>query len=62
MLIDKIFKIFNVSFKIWIVVVVSLAFDNPRLIGHWKAEVDIAYDSIWAEYIEDCDCVPQYVD
>ena len=29
---------------------------NPEDVGQWKAQMDIGYDSIWAEYIFDCDC------
>lgn len=29
---------------------------QPELLGHWQAQKDIAYDSIWAEWISDCDC------
>ena len=29
---------------------------NPEWVGHWEARKDIAYDSIWGEYIMDCDC------
>lgn len=28
----------------------------PDQVGHWLAQKDIAYDSIWMEYIADCDC------
>lgn len=31
---------------------------NPSTVGHWLAQVDVAYDSIWSEYISDCDCAP----
>lgn len=29
---------------------------NPEWVGHWQAQKDIAYDSIWIEWIGDCDC------
>lgn len=29
---------------------------NPNTVGHWQALRDIAYDSIWSEYVSDCDC------
>lgn len=32
------------------------ALRNPELVGYWQAQRDIAYDSIWIEYISDCDC------
>ena len=46
----------DIVFKVWILLFIGLAYDNPRLIGQWKANVDIAYDEIWAEYVGDCDC------
>jgi hypothetical protein len=29
---------------------------NPTTLGHWQAMRDVAYDSIWSEYVSDCDC------
>jgi cbb3-type cytochrome oxidase subunit 3 len=29
---------------------------SPSRVGHWAAAMDIAYDSIWSEYVFDCDC------
>lgn len=29
---------------------------NPEAVGHWEARKAVAYDSIWGEYIMDCDC------
>lgn len=29
---------------------------NPITLGQWQAMRDVAYDSIWSEYISDCDC------
>lgn len=29
---------------------------SPNRYGHWLAAADIAYDSIWIEYVGDCDC------
>jgi hypothetical protein len=29
---------------------------SPTRAGYWLASMDIAYDSIWIEYIGDCDC------
>jgi hypothetical protein len=49
-------KYINVVFKIWILIFIGLAWDNPQAIGEWKANVDIAYEDIWIEYIADCDC------
>ena len=33
---------------------------NFEFVGHWLANVDIAYDSVWSEYIADCDCGVEY--
>ena len=30
---------------------------NPEGVGQWKAQMDIGYDSIWSEYVSDCDCM-----
>ena len=29
---------------------------SPTRYGYWRAAADIAYDSIWIEYVSDCDC------
>ena len=29
---------------------------SPARLGYWTAQRDIAYDSVWSEYIADCDC------
>lgn len=29
---------------------------NPEYYGQRLARIDIAYDSIWSEYVMDCDC------
>jgi hypothetical protein len=29
---------------------------NPVQVGYWQAQRDIGYDSIWGEYVSDCDC------
>ena len=46
----------DITFKAWILIMIGLAWDNPQWVGEWKANVDIAYDQIWMEYIADCDC------
>jgi hypothetical protein len=38
-----------------IIVVMQYA-ASPTRAGHWLAARDIAYDSIWSEYVFDCDC------
>ncbi len=29
---------------------------NPEAVGHWQAQKDVAYDTIWGEWVSDCDC------
>lgn len=29
---------------------------SPTRLGMWEAQRDIAYESIWGEYVADCDC------
>jgi len=29
---------------------------SPTRLGYWLAAMDIAYDSVWIEYVGDCDC------
>lgn len=29
---------------------------NPTTLGYWDAKRAIAYDSVWTEYVADCDC------
>ncbi len=29
---------------------------SPTRLGHWEAQRDIAYDSVWSEWVSDCDC------
>ena len=35
---------------------------QPEQVGVWLANVDISYDSVWMEYIADCDCTEEYVE
>ncbi len=30
---------------------------NPEWVGHWIAQKDVAYDTIWMEWVGDCDCM-----
>jgi hypothetical protein len=32
---------------------------SPTRAGHWMAARDIAYDSVWLEYVEDTNCYEQ---
>ena len=31
----------------------------PGVVGTWMAQRDIAYDRVWASYIDDCDCTDE---
>lgn len=35
---------------------------QPEQVGVWQAKVDIAYDSVWGEYVMDCDCTEEYAE
>ncbi len=34
----------------------AVVLSQPTQAGYWLAQRDIAYDSIMAEYMSDCDC------
>jgi hypothetical protein len=40
----------------YVLVVSMTARMNPEWVGYWMAQKDIAYDSVWSEWIMDCDC------
>ena len=49
------------DFSIFLVLMYALAVSiwirtSPEQVGHWLAQKNIAYDSIWMEYVGDCDC------
>lgn len=46
----------NILISIVIALIVIVAF-APDWVGHWEAQRDIAYDSVWSEWVSDCDCV-----
>jgi hypothetical protein len=48
--------ILNQIYKFIGFIVFISAAQSPETIGQWKAQMDIGYDSIWAEYVYDCDC------
>lgn len=51
--------IIRVVTNLWLVVIMFLIFvmiADPKLVGRWLADVDIAYDTVWMDYIGDCDC------
>jgi hypothetical protein len=45
----------NILISIVIALILIVAF-APDWVGHWEAQRDIAYDSIWSEWVSDCDC------
>ena len=47
---------FNNILKFIALVAIAIALDRPEKIGEWKAQMDIGYDSVWSEYVSDCDC------
>ena len=47
---------FNNIIKFIVLVVTVITLDHPEKIGQWKAQMDIGYDSVWSEYVSDCDC------
>ncbi|MGA1256918.1 MAG: hypothetical protein ACO3YX_07910 [Candidatus Nanopelagicaceae bacterium] len=49
-------EILNAAIKGIIILLAGIAVFNPEAVGHWEAKRYIAYDSIWLEYIGDCDC------
>jgi len=48
--------ILNQIYKFIGFIVFMIVVTEPETIGQWKAQMDIGYDSIWAEYVYDCDC------
>jgi len=48
--------IFNIMYKFILFVAVMTFLTNPEAVGEWQARVDVAYDSIWMEWVSDCDC------
>jgi hypothetical protein len=42
---------------VYIFAVMMWARLSPEEVGQWKARMDVSYDSIWSEYIFDCDCM-----
>jgi hypothetical protein len=45
----------NLFFATLWLVLVTVIF-APEVVGQWQAKRDVAYDSIWSEYLMDCDC------
>lgn len=33
---------------------------SPTRLGYWVAQRDIAYDSVWSEYVSDYDCAEAF--
>jgi len=47
--------ILNQIYKFIGFIMFMIAVTEPATIGQWKAQMDIGYDSVWAEYIVDYD-------
>ena len=41
---------------LYVLIVAIWARTNPASIGEWQAQKDIAYDTVWMQWIGDCDC------
>ena len=49
---DGEYKMANLFFgTLWFVMIVVIV--DPEMVGEWKAQRDIAYDSIMIEYVSD---------
>jgi hypothetical protein len=51
--------IIRVVISLWLVLIMFLIIvmiADPKLVGRWLADVDIAYDEVWMDHIGDCDC------
>ncbi len=48
------FAIFG--FIVYAIAVAVWARTSPEAVGQWLAQMDVAYDQTWMEYIADCDC------
>lgn len=48
--------IFNIIYKFIFFVAVMTAITSPETVGEWQARSYIAYDTLWLEYIGECDC------
>jgi hypothetical protein len=42
--------------KSLMILVIMIVVFEPKVVGQWEAQRDIAYDAIWSEYVSDCDC------
>ena len=42
--------------KSLMILVLMIVVFEPKVVGEWQAQRDIAYDAIWSEYVSDCDC------
>ena len=48
--------IMNMFYKFIIFIAFMIVITEPEAVGKWLAMVDIGYDSIWSEYVSDCEC------
>jgi cbb3-type cytochrome oxidase subunit 3 len=70
----KYYKIYNAketdmseTIKNWTIIALCLHIiaaiwfaSSPHRLGYWEAARDIAYDSVWIEYMGDCDCTDSF--
>lgn len=53
---EKLNLYLTIVLKLTAIAFVLMALYHPETIGYWQAQNAIAYDSIWGEYVMDCDC------
>lgn len=41
---------------IYVLAVAVWARTNPTSVGEWQAKKDVAYDTVWMQWVGDCDC------
>lgn len=47
----------NASIKLMVFFVALRMVFFPENVGQWLAEMGVAYDLTWMEYVADCDCM-----
>lgn len=52
----------NLILKLIPVIAIILFEQNPEYYGERFGRIAVAYDSIWAEYMVDCDCTEEYME
>lgn len=46
----------NHFYKFLLFICAVAVLNDPSLVGEWKAEMDIGYDTVWSEYLMDYSC------